>query len=175
MDRRRRWSTRSFRRSSGAEGVAIDPVTGDLFISSYGYGILYRVDGFNTFTALAADHPAFSVGGGATVNLYIRAGTSHANRAYALAASGSGTVPGTPVGAVIVPLNVDAITNFVLANWNTPLFTNFVGTTNATGAAVATINIPPVTIGGAINLDFAGALLNPVDFPTNAVHITLVP
>ena len=42
---------------SGAEGLGIDPVTGDLFISSYAPSILYRVDGFNTFTALAADHP----------------------------------------------------------------------------------------------------------------------
>ena len=63
----------------------------------------------------------------------------------------------------------------MIANWNTPLFTNFVGTTNATGAAVATINIPPIVIGGPIGLDFAGALLNPVDFATNAVHITLLP
>jgi hypothetical protein len=76
---------------------------------------------------------------------------------------------------VTVPLNVDAITSLVLANWNTPLVANFVGTTDATGAAFATINIPPVAIGGAIALDFAGALLNPVDFATNAVHVTLVP
>jgi hypothetical protein len=55
------------------------------------------------------------------------------------------------------------------------LFTNLAGTTDATGAAVATINIPPSMIGGAINLDFAGALLTPVDFVTNAVHITLLP
>jgi hypothetical protein len=160
---------------SGAEGLGIDPVTGDLFISSYNLGTLFRVDGFNTFTALAADFPAFSIGGGATVNLYVRAGSSHANRLYALAASGSGTVPGTLIGAAFVPLNVDAVTNFVIMNWNTPLFTNFVGNTNASGAALATINIPPLVIGAPIGLDFAGALVNPVDFGTNAVHIMLLP
>ena len=133
------------------------------------------MDGFNTLTALAADHSAFSVGLGATVNLYLRAGTSYGGRLFALAASGSGTAPGTPIGALTVPLNVDAVTNFVIANWNTPLFTNFAGTTDAMGAAVATINIPPFMIGGAINLDFAGALVTPVDFATNAVHITLLP
>src|SRR5262249_44616402 len=39
----------------GAEGVGVDPVTGDLFISSYSNATLFRVDGFGTFTALAAD------------------------------------------------------------------------------------------------------------------------
>jgi hypothetical protein len=158
------------------EGLGIDPVTGDLFISSYGAGTLYRVDGFQTFTALASDHPSFSVGGGAAVNLYVRAGTIHANRAYALVASASGTAPGTPLApGVTLPLNVDPITNFVVANLNTPLFTNFLGTLNTKGSAIATFNVPPIALGGPFGLDFAAALLSPVDFATNAVHVTLLP
>jgi hypothetical protein len=160
---------------AGAEGLGVDPVTGDLFISSLLTSILYRVDGFGTFTALSADHPSVSVGGGAVVKLFVRAGTANAGRGFALAGSASGTMPGTPIGTVIVPLNVDAVTNFVIANWNTALFTFFLGTTDATGAAVATLNIPPILIGGAIGLDFAGGLLSPVDFATNAVHLTLTP
>lgn len=160
----------------GIEGLDIDPVTGDLFISSYLTGILYRVDGFQTFTALASDHPSFSVGGGAAVNLYVRAGTSHANRAYALVASASGTAPGTPLApGVTLPLNLDPITDLVVANFNTPLFVNFLGTLNTKGAAVATLNVPPIPLGGPLGLDFAGVLLNPVDFATNAVHVTLLP
>jgi hypothetical protein len=159
----------------GIQGVGIDPVTGDVFLSSYSAGILYRVDGFGTFTALASDHPSFSLAGGAAINLYVRAGSAHGNQAYAIVASGSGTMPGTPIGAITVPLNIDGITNFVLGNLNTSLFTNFLGTTNAGGAAVATINIPPTAIGGPINLDFAAVLINPVDFATNALHVTLLP
>jgi hypothetical protein len=89
------------------------------------------VDGLQTLNALAADHPSLSVGGGVAVNLYIRAGWTHANRQYALVATGSGTAPGTPIGAVTVPINVDPITQAVLANMNTPLFSNFLGTTNS--------------------------------------------
>jgi hypothetical protein len=160
---------------SGCQGVGVDPITGDVFISSYSASVLYRVDGFGSFTALSADHPSFSVGGGAAVNLYLRSGSSHAGRPYALVATASGTMPGTPVGSVVVPLNVDAITNIVLANMNTPLFSNFMATADTKGAAIATFNIPPFAIGNPIGLDFAGVLLNPVDFATNAVHVTLVP
>jgi hypothetical protein len=160
---------------SGAEGVAIDPVSGDLFVSSYSSSTLFRVDGLGTLTALAADYSSASVGFGASINLYVRAGTSHANRAYGLAASASGTSPGTPIGLVTVPLNVDAITDLVLTNINTPLFMNFLGTTNASGAATATLNIPPFMLGGPVSLHFAGALLNPVDFATNAVNVVFFP
>jgi len=161
---------------SGIEGIGIDPLTGDLFISSYLTGILYRVHGFGTFTALASDHPSFSVGGGAAAKLYVRAGAGYAGRQYAVVGSGSGTTPGVPLApGVTLPLNIDSITNFVVANWNTPLFTNFLGTTGTNGAAVATFNIPPFVLQGPIGLDFAGVLLNPVDFATNAVHVTLLP
>jgi hypothetical protein len=160
---------------SGLQGVGVDPITGDVFLSSYSGGVLYRVDGFGSFTALSADHPSFSVGGGATVNLYLRSGSSHAGRPYALVASASGTMPGTPVGSIVVPLNVDAITNLVLANINTPLFSNFMATADTKGAAIATFNVPPLAIGAPIGLDFAGVLMNPIDFATNAVHITLIP
>jgi hypothetical protein len=160
---------------TGVEGLGFDPIAGDLFISSYSTSTLYRVDGFGTFTPLASDYPAVSAGGGATVHYYVRAGSANANRPFALAASVSGTLPGTQIGLINVPLNVDFVTDFVITNWNTPLFTNFFGTTNQTGAAVATLNIPPIILGSAIDVDFAGALLNPVDFATNAVHLTILP
>jgi hypothetical protein len=160
---------------SGAEGIAIDPLTGDLFVSSYNTSILFRIDGFTTFTPLASDYPFVSAGAGATVEFFVRAGSANALRGFALAASGSGTVPGTQIGLINVPLNVDVITDFVIINWNTPLLTNFVGTTDITGAAVATVNIPPILLGAPISVDFAGALLSPVDFATNAVHLNIVP
>jgi hypothetical protein len=49
------------------------------------------------------------------------------------------------------------------------------GTTSTNGVAVATFNVPPLALGGPFGLDFAGVLLNPVDFATNAVHVTLMP
>jgi hypothetical protein len=160
---------------SGPEGLAIDPVTGDLFIGDYSGNKIWRVDGMNTMTALASDRSSVSAGPGGAVRFFVRAGSAKKNRQYAIAASASGTAPGTPIGAVTVPLNVDPLTNFVIANLNTPLFTNFLGTTDATGAAVATFNLPPTAIGFPIGLDFAGALLDPIDLATNAVHLTVVP
>src|SRR4029079_1373863 len=110
------------------------------------------------------------------VNLRLRAGTSNATRGYAIVASASGTAPGTPLApGVILPLNLDWVTNFVVANMNTPIFANFAGTTNIQGAAVATFNVPPLALGGPFGMDFAGVLLNPVDFATNALHVTLQP
>ena len=64
---------------------------------------------------------------GGTQKLHLQAGSAHAGQLYAIAGSASGTNPGTPIGAFIVPLNLDSYTDFTLANANVGPYVNTVG------------------------------------------------
>ena len=114
---------------------------------------------------------------GGTIKLTLEAGSSHANRNYLMAGSRSGTAPGTPLpgGLVTIPLNRDLFTDFILNRLNTPTFTDFWGTLDGTGKAVARLNSPPVPglIGTSAHFAFATAF--PWDFASNAAEIEIVP
>lgn len=161
---------------AGSEGVAIDPVTGDLWLTNFGDQILHVV-GITSLNPLEADATSVSVLNGASVGFQLRAGTANAFRDYVLVGTFSGTTPGTPVGSTVVPINVDPITQLILANLNSPLFSGFLGTLDANGAAGATLNIPPgLVFQGPVPSDFAYLLFTPApDFASNPWSLTLLP
>jgi hypothetical protein len=114
---------------------------------------------------------------GGFIDLTLNGSATLAGRLYALLVTTSGTSPGTPVGSVVLPLNWDVITDICAANFNTPVFDNFLGYLDGNGVAVATVYVPVITDPAAIGLqlDFAWLTLNPIDFASDPAGILLVP
>ncbi|HYC76056.1 MAG TPA: hypothetical protein VEI02_00380, partial [Planctomycetota bacterium] len=158
------------------EGLAFDPVTKDLLVSIFTFAELHQIAGYDSFQALTVEPSSFvSTATESATRLQIRAGSINYLRSYILAASASGTVPGTPVGSVVVPLNIDFLTLTVLQYANTPLFDGVVGTTGLFGEATATINLPALNVVGPVATDWAFLLLSPEDFASNPAPIILTP
>ena len=128
---------------------------------------------------LAAEPRELSEATGGTVNFTLSAGQGCANRNYLLLGSVSGTVPGTPLpgGMATLPLNWDLLTNTIIAQVNTPVFTNFMGTLDGSGNGTAQFNTFGPLPGGSAGLVlyFAYALNMPWDFVSNPVEIQIVP
>lgn len=115
---------------------------------------------------------------GGTVNFFLEAGDDNAYRGYLLLGGVSATVPGTPLpgGKAILPLNWDAFTNIVIALMNTAIFSNFMGTLDATGQGTAQMNAPALPAGSAgLKMYFAYCLTSPCDFSSNPVAVEVVP
>jgi len=127
-------------------------------------------------TALAASSATLPEAGG-TIDFSLDAGPFYAGRTYLVLASASGTAPGTPLpgGLVILPLNFDWLSNLVLGNLNTPLFSGFAGVLDGAGAASAQFNVPPVPGAAGLTVHFAFATRSPYDFTSNPVPVTFVP
>lgn len=158
------------------DGLAIDPLAGDVFASLWSVpDSVLQIGGVNTLTPLAADAGAAVASSGTLVTLRLRAGSARAGRAYLLAASASGASPGIPLGSTIVPLNYDIITQFVIDNINTPMFPGFLGTLDANGSAAGTLTLPPLAVASPFPLHFAYLLLNPADYASNAEPFVLLP
>jgi len=127
---------------------------------------------------LFADAESLSASSGGSVGFQIAAGSEQANRLYFLAASFSGTEPGTPLpGAfVTIPLNSDSLTLLVLTGVNGPNFVDFFGTLDGSGGAEAELDIPgpldPALVG--LTAHFAYALFPPWDFASNATAVEII-
>ena len=115
---------------------------------------------------------------GGIVNLSLDAGPANAGRNYLLLGSVTGTSPGIPLpgGKVTLPLNWDMFTNIVIDFINTPIFWNFMGTLNGSGAANAKFDtLGPITGAAGLTMNFAYALNSPWNFVSNPVGIEIVP
>ena len=88
---------------------------------------------------LFTDVDTLSAGSGGTANFTINVGPNHGGETYFLLMSGSGTTPGTPVGAVTVPLNSDVWTAFGLGA-GAPFLPGYFGVLDTTGSATAALN-----------------------------------
>jgi hypothetical protein len=84
---------------------------------------------------------------GGTHRLYLNAGAAFAGLNYVVAGSASGTIPGTQIGFLNVPLNIDSYTYFTLNNVNVGPYVSTAAPLNADGRAAAQIIIPPGLIG----------------------------
>ncbi|MFH0947357.1 MAG: hypothetical protein V2A76_19395 [Planctomycetota bacterium] len=126
---------------------------------------------------LDGDTISASTGGAATFAL--DAGSANAGREYVVSGSLSVTSPGFPLpgGLATLPLNFDVFFQFVLANLNTPICADFLGTLDASGRATATFDtlgpLPPVAVG--VDVYFAYALRRPYEFVSNPVIVTIIP
>ena len=118
-----------------------------------------------------------SCAAGGDTNLMLELTPAAAGAKYLIAASMSGTTPGTMINGVNIPLNQDNFTQFVLDNLNAPMFGSFANRLDASGRAIGVLDslgpIDPVWIGKTIY--FAGVQYDPVTWASNATAVDLVP
>ncbi|MHC4942817.1 MAG: NosD domain-containing protein [Planctomycetota bacterium] len=127
--------------------------------------------------ALFADNYLLSLGSGGTINFSLHGGKEYADRDYILLGGLSGTQPGTPLpgGLVILPLNWDFFTDFVMANINTYPFQDFMGTLDGNGDGAAQLNMSDLLPGRSLgSVFFAYALRNPYDYVSVPMGLTLL-
>ncbi|MBM3975996.1 MAG: hypothetical protein FJ299_03270 [Planctomycetes bacterium] len=94
---------------------------------------------------LGADKASLSVAAGGAVHWSLNAGSQHAGHAYWIAGSLSGVAPGLDLGAVHLPLNVDAWTLVTVTQPNQGPFGATLGVLDALGRAGATLSLPPLS------------------------------
>ncbi len=163
---------------SGAEGMAFDPLTNDLVVSTW-----QGTPGDSLIHITGFQPPAFSLSAsrttvpflGGSVTLTLDAGGHNAGRGYLILGSTSGTSPGFVVGGVPIPLNLDAFSVAVVNLLNTPIFTDFSGTTDTKGGGVGVLNVPKLTTASVgLEVFFASALVGPLSAASGAVTIKVV-
>ncbi|MHC4944889.1 MAG: right-handed parallel beta-helix repeat-containing protein [Planctomycetota bacterium] len=137
--------------------------------------------GYDEFTglhSLSADAFLVSESQGCDVQFLLNAGPNKAGRSYVLLGSISGFWPGHPLPGMyhFLPVNWDYFTDVVLKYLNSPLFNNFLGTTDANGSAAANLNtqgpMPPGFAGHIMH--YAFCLGYPWEFVSNPVALTIV-
>jgi hypothetical protein len=102
-----------------------------------------------------------------------------AGRKYVLVGTMSGIYPGTtlPKTGLVIPVNRDWLTDYILKNANGNVFQNFRGTFDGQGKAAATLHIP----GGAASLyvgltmHFAFTTAKDYDFVSNPIPVEIEP
>ena len=97
------------------------------------------VDACETFSVDTAEF-CMSLGGTQTMRLH--AGAAHAGRLYGVLGSLTGTAPGFPFGATVVPLNFDFYTQLSIVQGNLAPFVNTIATLDGNGEAEAAFSAP---------------------------------
>lgn len=106
-------------------------------------GVGTNVRAYRTPRALYADRLALTAAGGGTVAFQIDFGPASAGKLYLLLGSLSGTHPGTPIGALTLPLVSDAYTSITLGAPNSVFLPGSLGTLDAAGRGNAALSLPP--------------------------------
>lgn len=143
----------------------------------------WNIDDLHVGTTSAGDASSLipseiyvSLSSGGVIHFTIDCADDQAGRTYLLLLSGSGTSPGTPVGSITIPLNVDNYTRYCFANRNNAVFQDFQGVLDAQGNATAAFNVPRAPIPSLIGktLSFAWVTLAPLDFASNPASVRFV-
>ena len=143
---------------------------------NYKYNLVYQETAAN---ALSADVEFLSDATGGTQHLTLDAGVAHAGEIYLVLGSFSGTVPGTPVGNTVLPLNVDAWFLSTLTNPTLQALFGTFGLLDASGRGTAMLILPPGLVpGGGVTAHHAFVVvptMTPIDFASNAVPLFVLP
>ncbi len=125
---------------------------------------------------LSADGATISSSSGGTINFSLDAGAAHAYRQYFLVGNFTGTTPGMPLpGGGVLPLNYDAVLDFVRYNYGLPMFTDFKATLDANGMSTATLSAAALPLPAGLTLNFAFTTMAPFDFQSNPVPVEILP
>jgi aminopeptidase N len=153
--------------SGSASSIALDPAP----------WILRGTNLTGTYSPSLTASPASIPHSGGTVTFTLNGGTGVAGKPFILGASATGFAPGyTMPDGKVIPLDVDDVTNFVLANMNGPVFQNFSGTLSGTGAATAQLVLPDIgPIAGPITVYFAWVTNASPMFTSTPIAITITP
>ena len=146
-----------------------------------------RVEVFSGNLGLTTDVSAISTNNGGSQNFSITAGAQRANAAYillpALSIIGTtGVFPGTTIGPVTIPINIDGYTTATLSNPGFP-WTGLIGLLDGAGNGFARLDWPPVVLAqiGLFGLTIHSAVVTieagtgRVAWTTNPVSTALVP
>lgn len=125
---------------------------------------------------------SISVAGGGAQQFKLDAGPARAGEIFALLASASGSSPGLPLGpGVVLPLVVDAFTDFSALSANLPPYANNFGVLDAFGSAQSSLTIPPGTSAALATLTLTHAyatfdlVTGEAQFASNPVTVDLLP
>ena len=132
---------------------------GELYVLDLS-GLVYRIE---PAVAPPIDCPdllaftgALSISDGGTQELFLDAGSAHADRLYLVLGSATGTAPGIPIGTLELPLVMDNYTQLTLSAPNQGLLEDTLGLLDSNGQALARFDLP----GGQLDLGLAGLELN---------------
>lgn len=166
-------------------GVASVPLDDGILVAGggtlLGFAPTDHADRFRP-ASLVASPASLSISAGGTQALDLFGGADHAGRPYLVLGSVSGATPGFVQGPLAVPLNLDAYTQYTLANPNLPPLATTSGVLDGTGAGAAGFVLPPAfppaTVG--LTLHHAFGILDPTGpggtaFVSNAEPLLLLP
>jgi len=131
--------------------------------------------------SLASCERSLTVTGGGTHDLALDAGPAHSGRFYRVLGSLTGVAPGTAVDDVLLPLDTDAYSLFVLDAPGSAPFDGFAGFLDGGGRAGASVTLPAASdpaLAGTVLYHAAGVfeLSTPaMVLATNAVELELRP
>ena len=97
--------------------------------------------GSSTLT-LTANTTTIVIATGGSQALTVNAGTELAGKSYWIFGSSTASMPGVMLSGIHVPLAPDLYTYIMIGGSNSREFKNFKGTLNASGSAIASLNIP---------------------------------
>jgi leucyl aminopeptidase len=127
--------------------------------------------------SLSTNDDTISAGTGGSAGLALTAGPAEANRLYMIFGTISGTSPGTTLpGGLVLPINWDFFSDFVIILVNSPFLQAFMGTLDGSGAASAILDTQgPVPGAAGITMNYAFAMNNPWNFVSNPIQVEFVP
>lgn len=130
----------------------------------------------NGSVSLGADRSSVSIASGGTQNFTLCAGAANGGDLAYMAGTTSGTVPGLPLGAVTLPLNLDSYFLFTISP-NSVMY--FFGALNPQGKAFTDFVLPPGTTLSPFTAHHAYVVIDiptlAVTFASNATPVDLVP
>jgi hypothetical protein len=135
---------------------------------------------FVSTNVLVINQPTISARTGGSATVIWNAGSGQAGKLYLLAATLSGTTPGTVLApGRVLPLNVDAMTLLLLQSLNTPLFLSSIGSLNVAGGGFTWFSPPAGALVGLQNqtMHFAGVVFEAnggIALVTNAVGLGII-
>ena len=130
----------------------------------------------NGGVSLGADRSSISIAAGGTQNLTLCAGAANGGDLAYMAGTTSGTVPGLPLGAVTLPLNLDA---YLVSTLSPNPVMYFFGTLSPAGKAATDFVLPAGAMLAPLRAHHAYVVLDlptlAVSFASNAAPVGLVP
>ncbi|MFT4709909.1 MAG: hypothetical protein ACI9D0_002202 [Bacteroidia bacterium] len=126
---------------------------------------------------LHAGEKAISAAAAIEVPFTINFGAWNAGSAYILLASMTGTSPGTPVGAQVLPLNWDQLSIYTLNHPGAPILPGSFGVLDASGRATAHLKAPAGLLSAfvGLHLDWAAVALTQPESISTTVGLNVLP
>ena len=161
-----------------ADGVALVSMFGGASSSSAADKLAIVTVGTQSLSTSA---PSLSVSSGGTIEVPIQTGSALAGLVYLTLGSFSGSSPGVPTDAGVLPLNPDFLTNAMLIGANQGPFQQNLGQLSDLGVGPARVSVPPGSSALAgLRATFAGLVIDVqgiprVTFVTDAASVLFLP